>query len=145
MLEIYATNIANRTTLFPGMERLLEALESRRIQWGVVTNKPARFTEPLMEALKLSERSACIVSGDTTDYSKPHPEPLLHACRLMQLAPTETLYVGDARRDIDAGRAAGMRTLAACFGYIGEQDSPDDWQADGLIESPGEILRWIRE
>ncbi len=145
LLEIYLDNIANETTLFPGIEALLTELERRGLNWGIVTNKPSWLTEPLLKALNISERAACIVSGDTTANSKPHPEPMLFASQLTGSKAHECLYIGDAKRDIDAGRSAGMTTLAALFGYIGEHDTPADWGADGMINEPAEILNWIPE
>jgi phosphoglycolate phosphatase len=144
MLTLYQDNLARRTRLFDGMDELLQSLESHGIPWGVVTNKPSWLTDPLMEQLALASRAACIVSGDTTAHSKPHPEPMFHACRLLGIQPARCLYVGDAERDISAGRSAGMRTLVAGFGYLSEQDRPRDWGADGLVNSPGEIWTWLR-
>ncbi len=145
LLAIYAGQLARHTRLFPGMADLLETLEARAIPWGVVTNKPARFTEPLLAALGLAHRAACIVSGDSTDRRKPHPDPLLHACRLLDRNSRQCLYVGDAQRDIEAGRRAGMKTLVALFGYLDGEDDPGAWQADGLIRHPAEILPWLEE
>ena len=142
-LDIYSDNLCRQTTLFPGMDELLQQIEQQSMRWGVVTNKPARFTEPLLEALGVSQRAACIISGDSTEKRKPHPEPMLLACRQLGIEPACCLYVGDARRDIDAGRNAGMLTLVAAFGYIGEQDTPDDWQAHGVVDSPLSILDWL--
>lgn len=142
-LEIYRANIARHTRPFQGMLEVLGILESKGLSWGVVTNKPAWLTEPLMEALALTERAACIVSGDTTPQPKPHPEPLFYACRKIGLHATECLYVGDAQRDIEAGRAAGMHTLVALFGYIGAADQPEQWQADAMISHPLEILDYL--
>jgi len=142
-LDTYQDNIARETRLFPGMADLIESLEQRDIPWGIVTNKPAWLTEPLMRALGLNERAACIISGDTTPYSKPHPEPILHACRLIRREPQHCWYVGDAERDIEAGRAAGARTLIARFGYLGDADRPDDWGADGAIDHPLDLLSWL--
>ncbi|WP_428634624.1 HAD family hydrolase [Sedimenticola sp.] len=143
LLAIYQDNIVRQTTLFPGMEQVLQQLERQGIGWGVVTNKPAWLTDPLMDGMGLTPRAACIVSGDTTPNSKPHPGPLLHACELAGAAPQECLYIGDAERDIAAGRAAGTSTLAALFGYLDEQDNPDSWGADDSIASPVEILEKI--
>ena len=143
LLGIYRDNIARETRLFAGMAAVLADLEARGLHWGVVTNKPSRFTEPLMDALDLSRRAACIVSGDTCENSKPHPQPILHACALAGVSAQECLYVGDAARDIEAGRRAGTHTLAALFGYIGADDLPQQWGADALIEQPGEILDWL--
>ena len=143
LLDVYCDNIAVHTTLFPQMNELLLALEQRNIRWGVVTNKPAFLTDPLMEALDLSRRAACIISGDTTAQRKPHPMPLLHACELTGCAPQHCLYVGDAERDIEAGRRAGTATLVALFGYLREHDTPEQWGADGMIGSPLDILHWL--
>jgi 2-phosphoglycolate phosphatase len=143
LLEFYEQNITRRTALFQGMAEVLSALEQHGIAWGIVTNKPAWLTDPLMEGMALHHRAACIVSGDTTAYSKPHPEPILHACRLAGVSPGESLYVGDAQRDIEAGQRAGTATLTALFGYIGETDQPESWGADGCISEPAGILQWI--
>ncbi len=143
LLTIYSENISRETGLMSGMKELLAELEAREISWGVVTNKPARFTEPLMEQLGLSQRAACVISGDTTDHSKPHPKPLLHACELLQLEPRQCIYAGDASRDIEAGRRANMTTIAARFGYLGDGDKVTEWSADGIIDHPREILEWL--
>lgn len=142
-LDIYLANIAKRTRLFEGMESLLETLERCNIGWGIVTNKPARLTDPLMAELGLVERAACIVSGDTTPHAKPHPEPILHACRLAGANPNQSIYVGDAKRDIEAGNRAGNTTLIALFGYLDESDQPDTWCADGTVNHPLDIMQWL--
>jgi N-acetyl-D-muramate 6-phosphate phosphatase len=142
-LEIYRANLTRETRLFPGMPELLNALAARDIRWGIVTNKPAFLTDPLIEQLGLMDDAVCRVSGDTTANKKPHPEPMLHASKLAGSKPEECLYVGDAARDIEAGRAAGMKTLVALFGYIGEHDQPATWGADGMIQTPADILEWI--
>lgn len=143
LLDLYQANLAVHTTLFPGMAQVLDELEQRDIRWGVVTNKPGWLTDPLMEALQLTPRAACVVSGDTLPERKPHPAPLLHACKLAGCQPQQAIYVGDAERDIEAGRNAGMRTLAALFGYLMEHDSPESWGADALIQQPADILEYI--
>jgi len=143
LLEIYREQLTLHTRLFPGMAELLEALEARGLPWGVVTNKPAWLTEPLLAGLGLAARTGCIVSGDSTAKRKPHPEPMLRACRLLGMDQAHCLYVGDAQRDIEAGRRAGMKTLVALFGYLDDDDRPQDWQADGLIRHPAEILHWL--
>lgn len=140
LLDIYRENVARETRLFPGMIEVLEAIEARGMNWGVVTNKPAWLTEPLLEQLGVASRAACIVSGDTCANRKPHPEPMLHACHLAGSTAPQCLYIGDARRDIDAGRAAGMQTMVALFGYLGAEDRPHDWQADYLVATPADIL-----
>jgi phosphoglycolate phosphatase len=142
-LEIYTDNLCRQTTLFPGMDELLQQIEQHSLHWGVVTNKPARFTEPLLEALGIAQRAACIVSGDSASKRKPDPEPMLLACRQIGVQPGTCLYVGDARRDIDAGLNAGMQTLVASFGYIAAGDQPADWQAHGIIDTPLAILDWL--
>ncbi len=143
LLHIYRSNIANKTRLFPGMEQVLAEIESSGLNWGVVTNKPSWLTEPLLRELDLHLRAACIVSGDTTSKRKPDPEPMLFASQLAGSDSRECLYIGDAERDIEAGRRAGMKTLTALFGYIGEHDQPGQWGADGMIEQPQEILNWL--
>lgn len=142
-LSIYKAHLTRETRLFPGMPVLLDQLTGRGINWGIVTNKPAFLTDPLVEQLGLHEDAVCVVSGDTTTNRKPHPEPMLHACQLAGSKPEECLYVGDAERDIEAGNAAGMQTLVALYGYIGAQDHPETWGASGLIRAPEEILDWL--
>lgn len=139
-LQIYNDNLAVDSALFEGMPALLDALDKKQIKWGVVTNKPGWLTLPLMRALKLEERAGCIVSADSTKNRKPHPEPMYYACRLLATLPEKCLYIGDARRDIEAGRNAGMHTMVALYGYIHDTENPDSWQADSSIHSPAEIL-----
>jgi N-acetyl-D-muramate 6-phosphate phosphatase len=145
LLEVYQDRLGQDTHLFPGIPELLEALEQRGLNWGVVTNKPAWLTDPLMDTLGLSGRAACVVSGDTLPERKPHPAPLWHACRQVGSLPDECLYVGDARRDVEAGREAGVRTLVALYGYLGVEDAPERWDADGMVEQPSQILEWIEQ
>lgn len=142
-LDLYAEKVCSGTRLFEGMHEILDRIEDSGRPWGVVTNKPQRFTEPLMEALGLSARAACIVSGDTVSKSKPHAMPLLHACEIMGLPAASCVYIGDAERDIIAGRSAGMRTLAALYGYILDNDNPSSWRADGTINHPAELRQWL--
>jgi len=143
MLNHYQDNIAEYTVFFPGMAETLDAIEAKGLKWGVVTNKRERFTNPLMAALKLADRAACIISGDTTANPKPHPEPMLAACKQAAVNPQECVYIGDARHDITAGLSANMKTLAALYGYIKPGDAPETWGADALIQSPGQISIWI--
>ena len=142
-LREYEAALCVGSVLFPGMESTLSALEQRGIKWGIVTNKLARYTLPLLQALSLSERAACIVSGDTTPFSKPHPAPLLHALTVTGADAAATLYVGDDRRDIDAGRAAGMRTVVASYGYLGNGVPYEQWGADDVIDSPPELMQLV--
>lgn len=140
LLEVYHANLCRGTRLFPGMAGVLETLESAGLRWGIVTNKPAWLTDPLLEHMGLHRRSGCNVSGDTLAQRKPHPAPILHACRELAVAPAATLYVGDASRDIDAGRAAGCTTVSALYGYIEAHDNPADWGADYAIDQPEALL-----
>ena len=129
--------------LFEGMEHLLNQLESAQLPWGIVTNKSERFTNPLVDLMGLSKRSISTVSGDTTPHSKPHPEPILHAARIANLDPNKSLYVGDDIRDVIAGKAAGMKTVAAAYGYCGCEEPPEAWGADFIIQTPQELLQII--
>jgi 2-phosphoglycolate phosphatase len=139
-LEIYQDNLAVHSQLFGEMGNLLKELEAKNIKWGVVTNKPGWLTEPLMESLDLHHRAACIVSSDSTEKRKPHPEPMYYACKLANSLPEECVYVGDARRDIEAGHNAGMKTIIAEYGYIDSEENTLDWQADYSIQSPSQLL-----
>ena len=139
-LREYESALCVESALFPGMQDTLEQLEQRGIKWGIVTNKFARFTLPLVEALQLSNRAACVVSGDTTEFSKPHPAPLLHALATACIDAPAAVYVGDDQRDIDAGRAAGLRTVVASYGYLGNGVPYPDWGADHVIHAPQELL-----
>ncbi len=142
-LDLYLADLDTHTRLFPGMEELLQTLDVRGMPWGIVTNKPAWLTDPLLRGMGIDRRAACIVSGDTTPHAKPHPGPILHACRQIGLATENCWYLGDAERDIIAGRDAGARTLVALFGYLDTHDRPEAWGADGLIDHPLETLDWI--
>ena len=142
-LDYYAQNICVHTRLFPGMAELVSALEQRGIRWGIVTNKPHRYTVPLMRALGYAERAACLISGDTCARAKPHPDPLLKACELVGAAPGQCLYLGDDLRDMQAANAAAMRGIIARYGYIGDDARLDSWNAQGTINAPAELLGMI--
>jgi len=142
-LRIYENRLHQDTSLFPGIDRVLTRIESSGLIWGVITNKPEWLTRPLLQKLGLDARAACIVCGDSVKERKPHPAPMLHACRMTGMVPATTLYSGDSERDIVAGKAAGMPTLLALSGYIDHQDHPEAWQADGMISVPHEITAWI--
>ncbi|MBS0557316.1 MAG: phosphoglycolate phosphatase [Proteobacteria bacterium] len=138
-LELYAQAIATHARLFPGMDAVLASLEARAVPWGVVTNKPGNLARALMSELALRQRCAALVCGDCLPQKKPDPAPLLHACALAGVAVADSVYVGDDARDIEAGRAAGMRTIAAAWGYLDGED-PRDWGADQVIDSPSQLV-----
>ena len=142
-LDLYEKNLCVDTKLFDGMDETLGFLEEHRISWGVVTNKPEFLTMPLLEQLKLTDRACSVVSGDTIKERKPDPAPLYLAANECACLVTECLYVGDAERDIEAGRRANMKTLLASYGYIDESQTPIEWGANGVVENPIEILDWI--
>lgn len=135
-LANYEADLCIETTLFPGIAQLLDALDARSIRWGIVTNKVGRLTMPLVAQLGLAQRAGCIVSGDTTPHSKPHPAPLLHAAEMLALPPERIVYVGDDLRDVQAGFAAGMATVAAAYGYCGSDLPPAMWHAQHIVDSP---------
>jgi phosphoglycolate phosphatase len=139
----YENCMTQRTYAFAGVAELIEQLLQMDLAWGVVTNKSARFTEPLTRAMPLFATARAIVSGDTTPHSKPHPEPLFEAARRLELAPGRCLYVGDDERDIVAGRAARMGTVAATYGYLGRKTDISSWGAHALIDSPAELLQLL--
>ncbi|MDE2196999.1 MAG: phosphoglycolate phosphatase [Gammaproteobacteria bacterium] len=145
LLDIYAARLTDETHCFPGIAAVLDRLEREGRRWGVVTNKPGFLTTPLLAAFGLERRAACVVSGDTTARRKPHPDQLLHACELCKAKTAETVYVGDAQRDIQAARAAGMHALVALYGYIGAEENPHDWDADGLLAQPADLLTWLQQ
>lgn len=139
----YEKCMTERTYAFEGVAQLIHSLQSAPLAWGVVTNKSMRFTDPLTQQMPLFASAAAVVSGDTTPHSKPHPQPLLEAARRIQIAPESCIYVGDDERDIQAGRAAGMKTVAACYGYLGAKAETSHWGADAQINSPLELLKLL--
>jgi 2-phosphoglycolate phosphatase len=144
-LDNYAAALCEKTRLFDDADSVLTEIERRGLRWGIVTNKASRFTLPLLEQLALSTRAVAIICGDSTANAKPHPEPLLAAAAALKIDPSECVYVGDAERDIVAGRAAGMKTLIASYGYLGADDTPEHWAADGAIPSLADLLDWLPE
>ncbi len=138
-LSNYEKDICVHSKLFDGMDDLLQELEKEQVLWGIVTNKVERFTHPLLKLMSLHDRSAAIVGGDTTPHSKPHPAPILKAAEICNINPAQCLYVGDDLRDIEAGRAAGMKTVAAAYGYCGCNEPVNAWGADYIIEHPSEL------
>lgn len=143
-LALYRAHLSYQSRPFPGIEALLQTMEQRGVLWGVVTNKPAWLTQPLMDDLMLSERSACAISPDHVARPKPAPDALLHAAQLLQLNAADCWYVGDDKRDIDAARAAGMLSIAADWGYLGDAGPIESWQADHIARSPDELRSWLR-
>lgn len=139
----YESCLTRSTRPFEEVDALLEQLKSRGLRWGIVTNKSQRFTVPLSRAMDVFRHAATLVSGDTTPHAKPHPAPLLEAARQLNLMPSQCLYVGDDERDIVAGRAAGMRTVAACYGYLGADAIVSRWQADAEVSSPLGLLKLL--
>jgi len=142
-LDLYAARLCVGTILFEGMAALLDRLEARHILWGIVTNKPERFTVPLVESLGLSRRATTVVSGDSTRNPKPAPDALILACEATGVAPQRALYVGDDLRDILAARAAGMPAIAAAWGYLGDGPGIADWNADAIIARPLDLLHLL--
>lgn len=139
----YERRMLLNTQVFEGVQVLIDAIQARGLLWGVVTNKSMRFTDPLTRAMPLFASAGAIVSGDTTPYAKPHPEPLYEAARRLGVPSEACIYVGDDERDIIAGRAAGMRTVAATYGYMGSQADATLWEADASISSPMELLHLL--
>lgn len=137
----YERRMTQDTTVFDGVSDMLARIVARELHWGVVTNKSKRFTEPLSRQMALFASAGAVVSGDTTPHAKPHPEPLFEAARRIGVDPQDCVYVGDDERDIIAGKAAGMHTVAAVYGYLGEKQSVAHWEADDVINSPHELLK----
>ncbi|KND56780.1 putative phosphoglycolate phosphatase [Candidatus Paraburkholderia schumanniana] len=144
-LANYEADLCIETTLFPGIAELLDQLDARGVRWGIVTNKVTRLSEPLIALLGLDTRAGCLVCGDTTPHSKPHPAPLLHAAELLDVAPERIVYVGDDLRDVQAGFAAGMITVAAAYGYCGDDIPPRRWHANHVVDSPEELQQLLRD
>jgi len=140
----YAAHLCEETQIFASMDETIALLQRNGIPWGIVTNKPRRFTEPLVARLSLLKNAGAIVSGDTTAHAKPHPEPFLHAARMLGIAPHHCLAIGDDERDIVAGQAAGMMTIAAAWGYSADSD-PRTWSADATLDHPAQLLTLLRD
>lgn len=139
----YEGCMTQRTEAFAGVPELIEAIRQRHLHWGVVTNKASRFTDPLTRAMPLFSSARAIVSGDTTPHAKPHPQPLLEAARRLGVPPEQCLYVGDDERDVVAGLAAGMKTVAATYGYLGNKGEVSAWGAHAEINSPLALLQFL--
>ena len=139
LLSLYSQHLAVKTCLFPGMDTLLNRLEQQHIPWGIVTNKPRLYAEPILKALALDTRCSALVCPDDVTHTKPDPEPLHLACEKASINPNQCIYVGDHRRDIEAGNNAKMTTIAAAYGYIEEYDPAESWEADYLVQSVAEL------
>ena len=142
-LDRYEARLTRESRVFAAMLPVLAAFDAGTLRWGIVTNKASRFTLPVVQGLGLAARAAVVISGDTTPHAKPHPEPLLEAARRIGVASAQCVYVGDDLRDVQAGRAAGMRTVVAAWGYLGMGEPISSWQADAVIEQPQELLQWL--
>jgi len=142
-LDIYGASLSVGTRLFPGMEEVLERLAGHGLKSGIVTNKPAWLTDPLLEQLQLRARFTCVISGDTLPERKPHPLPLMHAAKLAGVSPGDCVYVGDAERDVQAAHAAGMPALVANYGYLQAGEDSAAWGADGYLEQPSNLWDWL--
>lgn len=142
-LNYYQQLQGSKTEKFAGVDTLLDYLDQQTIPWGIVTNKHKQFSEPLLEKLNLNTRAKCIVSGDTTPHRKPHPEPLLHASRLMQYDPSAITYIGDSRVDATASRAAQMKNIIVTYGYYSADDNPQNWGADFVVDKALDIIDYL--
>ncbi len=142
-LELYRAAVSVHSRLFPGFEAVLATLEARGLPWGIVTNKARWLTEPLLIDLGLHSRAACVLSGDTLPERKPHPRPLLVAAEQIGVAAADCVFVGDALRDVQAARAAGMVPLAVRFGYLDPADHPETWPVEAWLEVPADLLPWL--
>ncbi|MDA8329358.1 MAG: HAD-IA family hydrolase [Betaproteobacteria bacterium] len=142
-LALFESHGNQYSQLFPGMMEVLDELEMRGIPWGIVTNKPGWLTAPLLDQMGLDQRAACVITGDTCARSKPHPDPLLAACAQINLPANTCVYIGDAERDITAAHACGMPALIAEYGYIGPNDDPYTWYADGSIAQPTDLFNYL--
>lgn len=144
-LDYYQENIASHTALYPGIDNLLTHLNKNNIPWGIATNKPERLTQQLLPHFEQLSQCKVIVGGDTLSERKPHPAPLLHACKEMNVLPEECFYIGDALRDIQAGNSAKMTTVVANWGYIKENDNSEKWQASYICDSPTEVITVLKK
>lgn len=142
-LSLYDEVFTRSPVLFDGMQEVLNNIESRNLRWGIVTNKPRRFTEPLVKAMGLYDRAATVICGDDATKPKPSPETLFMACDQAKVAISDAIYIGDAERDIQAGQAAGMKTVVAMYGYLDASDHPENWSADYFVQQPLDILKLI--
>ncbi len=142
-LDLYEESVCINSTLFPGLNLLLDKLDANKIPWGIITNKPERMTTPLVHALGISDRTRCVISGDTLPKRKPDPAPLRLASKKVGVSPNDSVYIGDAARDIEAGHNAGMQTIAVTYGYITENDDPTTWNADYIVDDSKKLAHML--
>lgn len=144
-LAVYQLHLADSARFFPRTEQVLAYLDQEQIPWGIVTNRLTHHTMALLKTLGIDKRATCIICGDSLPTIKPDPEPILHACEILQRHPKDCLYVGDAATDVIASKAAGARSVVALYGYISAHEDPYRWQADGYINEPIEIIEWLKK
>lgn len=142
-MEIYSTMLCNKTKLFPEVPELLDFLDHAEVPWGIVTNKPGRFAEPLVQELEIAYRAICLVSGDSLSRRKPSPDQLHHAANIIGINESDCIYMGDDQRDVQAGKAAEMKTAVAAYGYIQDNDDPRSWGADAVFNNALELKDWL--
>lgn len=142
-LEIYAENLCKQTKLFPGIDELLDSLDKFEIPWGIVTNKPGALAEPLVQELGIAFRAVCMVSGDSLSRRKPDPDQLYHAANMLGVSEQNTVYMGDDPRDVQAGKAAGMQTAVAAYGYIQDNQNPENWGSDVVLQHALHLKDWL--
>lgn len=145
LLDGYEAVLGDKTSFFEGIETLLEGLAEDDIPWGIVTNKPERFTFPLLEKITFPQDPQCVICADTLAYAKPHPMPLQHGCKLLNIAPEQSMYVGDDLRDVQAAHAAGMPSCVVYYGYIHQDDDPKTWQANHYVDHAKEIYKLFED
>ncbi len=143
-LDHYRLNLFRNTTPFEGIEEILQKIERSKRPWGIVTSKLSSFTIPLVDHFGWNLRAKCLICGDSLKQNKPHPAPLLEGAKYLGLSPNECLYTGDAITDVQASKAAGMQVITAGYGYLPDDQTPEKWESDGYIESPGELEFWLQ-
>lgn len=144
-IDYYKQHICDHTQLFPHISTVIHFIQENQLAWGIVTNKSEALTTKLLDHFPLLQEAQCIITGDTLPYAKPHPQPLLHACTCIHCIPQNCLYIGDAKRDIEAANAAQMPSLLALYGYISHTDDPSTWHASAMIDTPLAIIEWLKQ
>lgn len=144
-IEYYGRHICKHTQLFPHIDTVIHYLQEHNLSWGIVTNKSTTLTTKLLNYFPLLKKARCIIAGDTLEYSKPHPKPLLHACECISCIPENCVYIGDAKRDIEAANAAKLHSLIALYGYIPSKEDTKSWKASGMVDTPLAIIDWLKQ